>query len=178
MAAPPAEAERKVTVKIKEKFDFYGELERLPLRGVRRATAKRLHESVSTAAHVTHFDIAEVTELAAIRERFKAGREAEGVKLTYLPFIFKAVLAALRAHPLLNASLDDAGEEIIIKKYYNFGVAVDVPDGLIVPVVKGVEQKSIFELARDIQNLAEAAKSGPSTWPTSRGGRFRSPTWA
>ena len=171
-AAPPPEAEPKVVVKIKEKFDFYGELERLPLRGVRRATARRMHESVSTAAHVTHFDVADVTGLATIRERFKAQGEAKGVRLTYLPFIIKAILAALRAHPLLNATLDDAGEEIIIKKYYNFGIAVDVPDGLIVPVVKAVEQKTVFELAQDIRDLAEAARKRTLDLADLKGGTF------
>ena len=171
-AAPPAQGEPKVVVKIKEKFDFYGELERLPLRGVRRATARRMHESVSTAAHVTHFDTADVTELATIRERFRAQGEAKGVKLTYLPFILKAVLAALRTHPLLNASLDDAEEEIIVKKYYNFGIAVDVPDGLIVPVIKGVEQKNVFELAQDVRDLAEAAKKRTLDLADLKGGTF------
>ncbi len=171
-AAAPPKAEVKVAVKIKEKYDFYGELERLPLRGVRRATAKRMHESVSTAAHVTHFDAADVTELIAIRERYKSEAEAKGVKLTFLPFIIKAVLAALRAHPLFNASLDDAEEEIIVKKYYNFGIAVDVPDGLIVPVVKGVEQKSIYELAQDIRDLAEAAKKRTLDLADLKGGTF------
>ncbi len=171
-AARPAEAEPKIVVKIKEKFDFYGELERLPLRGVRRATAKRMHESVSTAAHVTHVDTADVTELAAIRDRFKVQAEGQGVKLTYLPFILKAVLAALRTHPLFNASLDDAEEEILVKKYYNFGIAVDVPEGLIVPVVKGVDQKTVFELARDIQDLAEAAKKRTLDLGDLKGGTF------
>ena len=169
--APPS-AEKKVAVKIKEKFDFYGELERIPLRGVRRATAKRMHEAVSTAAHVTHIDAADVTELMTFRERVKPEAEAKGVKVTYLPFIVKAVLAALKAHPLLNASLDDAEEEILVKKYYNFGIAVDVPDGLIVPVVKGVDQKTIFEIATDIQNLAEGAKQRRVDLADLKGGTF------
>jgi pyruvate dehydrogenase E2 component (dihydrolipoamide acetyltransferase) len=170
--APTGEAEKKVVVKIKEKYDFYGELQRIPLRGVRRATARRMRESVSNAAHVTHFDVADVTELAARRERSKAEAEKKGVKLTYLPFILKAVLAALKAHPLLNATLNDADEEIIVKKYYNFGVAVDVPDGLIVPVVKGVEQKNIFELAQDIRDLAEAARQRTLDLADLKGGTF------
>jgi pyruvate dehydrogenase E2 component (dihydrolipoamide acetyltransferase) len=170
-AAPPGE-EKKFAVKIKEKFDFYGELERIPLRGVRRATARRLHESVSTAAHVTHFDSADVTELVTIRERYKAEAEAKGAKLTYLPFIVKAVLAAVKIHPLLNASLDDAEEEIIVKKYYNFGIAVDVPDGLIVPVVKAVNQKTIFEIGADVQNLAEGAKKRTLDLADLKGGTF------
>jgi pyruvate dehydrogenase E2 component (dihydrolipoamide acetyltransferase) len=169
-AAPPAE--KKPALKIKEKFDFYGELERIPLRGVRRATAKRMHESVSTAAHVTHFDEADASELVKVRESLKKEAEDKGIRLTYLPFIVKAVLAALRLHPLLNATLDDAEEEIIIKKYYNFGIAVDVPDGLIVPVVKGVEQKTVIEIAQDIQDLAKAAKKRTVDLADLKGGTF------
>ncbi|MEW5901661.1 MAG: dihydrolipoamide acetyltransferase family protein [Acidobacteriota bacterium] len=170
-AAAPTE-EKKPAVRIKEKFDFYGELERVPLRGVRRATAKRMTESVSTAAHVTHFDEADATELARIRESLKGPAEEKGIKLTYLPFIVKAVLTALKAHPLLNATLDDQEEEIIVKKYYNFGIAVDVPDGLIVPVVKGVDQKPLLDIAAEIQTLAEAAKNRTVDLADLKGGTF------
>jgi pyruvate dehydrogenase E2 component (dihydrolipoamide acetyltransferase) len=170
-AAAPKE-EKKPAFKIKEKFDFYGELERIPLRGVRRATAKRMHESVSTAAHVTHFDEADVTELVKVRENLKAQAKEKGLKLTYLPFILKALLAAIKDHPLLNATLNDEDEEIVVKKYYNFGIAVDVPDGLIVPVVKGVDQKSIFDLAGEIQTLAEAAKKRSLDLADLKGGTF------
>jgi len=170
-AAAPKE-EKKPAFKIKEKFDFYGELERIPLRGVRRATARRMHESVSTAAHVTHFDEADVTELVKIRESLKVQATEKGVKLTYLPFIIKALLAAIKVHPLLNAMLNDEDEEIIVKKYYNFGIAVDVPDGLIVPVVKGVDQKSIFDLAGEIQTVAEAAKKRSLDLADLKGGTF------
>jgi pyruvate dehydrogenase E2 component (dihydrolipoamide acetyltransferase) len=172
-AAPAApKEEKKPAFKIKEKFDFYGELERIPLRGVRRATAKRMHESVSTAAHVTHFDEADVSELVKVRETLKAKAAEKGVRLTFLPFIVKAVLAAIKAHPLLNATLNDEDEEIIVKKYYNFGIAVDVPDGLIVPVVKGVDQKSLFDLAAEIQALAESAKKRSLNLADLKGGTF------
>jgi pyruvate dehydrogenase E2 component (dihydrolipoyllysine-residue acetyltransferase) len=171
-AAAIPKAEKKPAFKIKEKYDFYGELERIPLRGVRRATAKRMHESVSTAAHVTHFDEADVTELVKIREELKPRAAEKGVKLTYLPFIIKALLTALRAHPLLNATLNDEEEEIIVKKYYNFGIAVDVPDGLIVPVIKGIDQKSIYDLAAEIQALAEAAKKRTLDLADLKGGTF------
>ena len=171
-AAAAAPEEKKPAFKIKEKFDFYGELERIPLRGVRRATAKRMHQSVSTAAHVTHFDEADVTELVKIRESLKAQATEKGVKLTYLPFIIKALLAAIKDHPLINATLNDEDEEIIVKKYYNFGVAVDVPDGLIVPVAKGVDQKSIFDLAGEIQTVAEAAKKRSLDLADLKGGTF------
>lgn len=170
-AAGPKE-EKKPALRIKEKYDFYGELERIPLRGVRRATAKRMHQSVSTAAHVTHFGEADVTELVKLREELKPQAAEKGVKLTYLPFIIKALLAALQAHPLLNSTLSDEDEEIIVKKYYNFGIAVDVPDGLIVPVIKGVEQKSIFDLASEIETLAEAAKKRTLDLADLKGGTF------
>ncbi len=170
-AAVPKE-EKKRALKIKEKFDFYGELERIPLRGVRRATAKRMRESVSTAAHVTHFDEADVSELVKVRESMKTRAAEKGVKLTFLPFIVKAVLAALKAHPLLNATLHDEDGEIIVKKYFNFGIAVDVPDGLIVPVVKAIDQKSIFDLAGEIQVLAESAKKRTLNLADLKGGTF------
>ncbi len=170
MATP--EEEKRPAIKIKEKFDFYGELERIPLRGVRRATAKRMSQSVSTAAQVTHVDQAEATELDRVRKITKERATEKGIKMTYLPFIIKAVLAALQAHPLLNAALSTEEEEIIVKKYYNFGIAVDVPDGLIVPVVKGVDQKSIYEIAEDIQHLAEAARKRTVDLADLKGGTF------
>ncbi len=168
----PLAEEKRPAVKVKTKFDFYGNIDRIPLRGVRRATAKRMAESVSTAAHVTHFDEADVTELSKLRDQMKAEAEAKGIKLTYLPFVIKAVIAALGLHPMFNASLDDEEEEIIVKKYYNIGIAVDVPDGLIVPVVKAAEQKTLHELAQDIQSLAEAAKARTLDLADLKGGTF------
>ena len=111
--------------------------------------------------------------------RLKPEAEAQGLKLTYLPFIVKAVVEALKRHPMLNSSLDDEEEEIIVKKYYNIGIAVDVPDGLIVPVVKGADVKTVFELAaRSSRAWPRRPGSGRSTWPTSRGERSPSPTSA
>jgi pyruvate dehydrogenase E2 component (dihydrolipoamide acetyltransferase) len=164
--------EKEPKPEVEAKFDIYGSIERIPLRGVRRATAKRMAESVSKAAHVTHFDEADVTDLAKIREKMKKEAEEKGVKLTYLPFFVKAVIAALKLHPLLNASLDEESEEIIIKKYYNIGIAVDVPDGLIVPVVKAADQKSLMEIAEEIQRLAEAAKARTVDLADLKGGTF------
>ncbi len=134
--------EKKPALKIKSKYDFYGILERIPLRGVRRATAKKMAESVATAAHVTHFDEADVTRLVELRSELMPQAKKRKTKLTYLPFVVKAVIEALKLHPTLNASLDDEEQEIIVKKYYNIGIAVDVPDGLIVPVIKAADQKS------------------------------------
>jgi pyruvate dehydrogenase E2 component (dihydrolipoamide acetyltransferase) len=162
----------KAVPKVKAKFDLYGPLERIPLRGIRRATAKRMRESVSTAAHVTHFDEADATALVRLRETMLPEAEAKGVKLTYLPFIVKALIAALRLHPTLNASLDDEEEEIVVKRYYNIGIAVDVPDGLIVPVVKMADQKTVFDIAAEIKTLAEAARGRSLDLADLKGGTF------
>jgi len=169
--AKPAEAP-KPAFKIKPKFDFYGSLERLPLRGIRRATAKHMRESLDHAAHVTHVDEADASPLAALREKLKAGAESREIKLTYLPLIVKAVVEALKLHPMLNSSLDEEGGEIIVKKYYNIGIAVDVPDGLIVPVVKMAEQKSVLEIAAEIRDLAQAARDRKLDLGDLKGGTF------
>ena len=162
----------KVEVKIKAKFDFYGPLERIPLRGVRRATAKRLSESIHKAVHVTHRDEADAAALVAARDRMKDEAEAKGIKLTYLPFIVRAVVEALKAHPMLNSTIDEESDEIVVRKYYNIGIAVDVPDGLIVPVVKAADDKSILEIAADIRDLAEAARNRTVDLADLKGGTF------
>lgn len=162
----------KPTPKVKAKFDLFGTLERIPLRGIRRATAKRMRESVSTAAHVTHFDEADASALFRLRESMLAEAEAKAVKLTFLPYIVKALIAALKLHPMLNASLDDEEEEIVVKKYYNIGIAVDVPDGLIVPVVKMADQKTVFDIAAEIKALADAARSRSLDLADLKGGTF------
>jgi pyruvate dehydrogenase E2 component (dihydrolipoamide acetyltransferase) len=160
------------TPRIKSKFDFYGTIRRIPLRGVRRATARRMVQSITTAAHVTHMDEADVSELAKIRQDLKPKALEQDVKLTYLPFIIKAVIEALRLHPMLNATLDDEEEEILVKEYYNIGIAVDVPDGLIVPVIKLAEHKSLFGLAKEIQTLAGSARDRKLDLADLRGGTF------
>src|SRR3989344_643333 len=134
----------KQEVKITKKYDFYGYVERVPLKGVRKSIAKKMVESVSKAVHVTHFDEADVSRLWHVREREKKIAEMQGVKLTFLPFIIKAVIAGLKKHPGLNSSMDEESEEIIYKKYYNIGIAVDTEDGLIVPVIKNAQDKSIL----------------------------------
>ncbi|MGZ7046267.1 MAG: dihydrolipoamide acetyltransferase family protein, partial [Candidatus Aminicenantales bacterium] len=171
-AAKEKPPEKKREIKVKSKYDFYGILERIPLRGVRRATAKHMRESLDKAAHVTHCDEADATKLVALRDAMKPEAEAKGVKLTYLPFIVKAVVEALKLHPTFNAILDEEEQEIVVKKYYNIGIAVDVPDGLIVPVVKMAEQKSVFDIAEEIQNLAKAAKERTLDLADLKGGTF------
>ena len=160
------------TPRIKSKFDFYGTIRRIPLRGIRRATARRMVQSITTAAHVTHIDEADVSELVKIREELKPKALEQDVKLTYLPFIIKGVIEALRLHPMLNATMDDEEEEILVKKYYNIGIAVDVPDGLIVPVIKLAEHKTLFGLAKEIQTLAGSARDRKLDLADLKGGTF------
>jgi pyruvate dehydrogenase E2 component (dihydrolipoyllysine-residue acetyltransferase) len=171
-AAKPAPEAPRPAFKIKPKYDFYGSVERVPLRGVRRATAKRMRESVDHAVHVTHCDEADATKLELLRQRLKKAAEVKGVNLTYLPIIVKALVEALKLHPMLNATLDEAEDEIIVKGYYNIGIAVDVPDGLIVPVVKMADDKSVFDIGLEIQNLAMAARDRKLDLADLKGGTF------
>jgi pyruvate dehydrogenase E2 component (dihydrolipoamide acetyltransferase) len=166
----PVEEARKPT-KVK-KYDFYGYIERIPLRGVRRSIAKAMVKSKFTAPHVTAMDEADVTELWKIREKEKKVAESKGIKLTILPFLIKAVIAGLTQHPYLNATLDDENEEIILKKYFNIGLATDTPEGLMVPVVKNAKEKSIFELAQEMAQLAEKARNRTIDLADLKGGTF------
>lgn len=146
--------------------------ERIPLRGLRRTIAERMVKSMYTAPHVTHMDEVDVTELVALRRRAKESAEARGVKLTYLPFIAKALIAALREFPYLNATIDDERQEIVIKRYYNIGIATDTDDGLIVPVIKHADRKSILQIAAEIEYLADRARQRKSELDDLRGGTF------
>ena len=169
--AREAVPEKKPAVKVTRKYDLYGYIERVPLRGIRRATARKMTEALRIP-HVTHMDEADVTELVELREKVKKEVAHLGVKVTYLPFIIKAVIEGLKAHPYLNAAMSEDGEEIILKKYYNIGIAVDIEDGLIVPVIKGADQKSIVELAKEITRLAALARERKLDLAELKGGTF------
>jgi pyruvate dehydrogenase E2 component (dihydrolipoamide acetyltransferase) len=172
-----AEAKAKPAEEVKEvkkvkKYDLYGYVDRIPLRGVRRSIAKAMVKSKYTAPHVSAMDEADVTELWQIREKEKKVAESKGIRLTILPFIIKAVIAGLTEHPYLNATLDDENEEIILKKYFNIGLATDTPEGLMVPVVKNAKEKSIFELAKELTQLAEKARNRTIDLADLKGGTF------
>ena len=172
---PPSKegVKEKKKLKKKPKFDMYGWVDRRPLRGLRRTIAKNLIESQTRTAAVTTMDMADVTDLVALRNEHKTIAQAErGVKLTFMPFIMKAVVEALREYPILNSSVDDENEEIVIKKYFNIGIAVATEDGLIVPVVKGVDQKSIYDLAEEVQKLASQAQERKLDLGDLKGGTF------
>jgi pyruvate dehydrogenase E2 component (dihydrolipoyllysine-residue acetyltransferase) len=138
--------------------DAYGLVEKIPLRGIRRTVAKRMAEASKRVAEVTIWEDADITELEQVRARERKVAEEKGVKLTYLPFLIKAVIPALNAHPSFNASLDEAAEAIILKKYFNIGIAVDTTDGLIVFVIKDADKKNILDLAKETATLAEKAR--------------------
>jgi pyruvate dehydrogenase E2 component (dihydrolipoyllysine-residue acetyltransferase) len=138
--------------------DAYGLVEKIPLRGIRRTVAKRMAEASKRVAEVTIWEDADITELEQVRARERKVAEEKGVKLTYLPFLIKAVIPALNAHPSFNASLDEATEAIILKKYFNIGIAVDTTDGLIVFVIKNADKKNILDLAKETATLAEKAR--------------------
>ena len=134
--------------------------ERVPLRGIRRKVAEHMLKSKNATAQVTHVDEVDMTEVVQLRERANASAEKRGVKLTYLPFVIKALIPALKQYPYLNSSFDDEKEEIVLKKYYNIGIATDTESGLVVPVVKDAEHKSITQLAIEIATLSEKAHAG------------------
>ncbi|GIW25618.1 dihydrolipoamide acetyltransferase family protein [Meiothermus sp.] len=133
---------------------------RVPLRGLRRAIASQMVASHLYTVRTLSVDEADLTELVALRERLKPEAEAQGVKLSYLPFIFKAIAVALKKFPALNSSLDEARQEVVLKHYIHIGMAVAAENGLIVPVVRDVDRKSLLQLAREINDLAERARSG------------------
>ncbi|AST92212.1 MULTISPECIES: dihydrolipoamide acetyltransferase family protein [Sutcliffiella] len=130
------------------------------MSGIRRAIAKAMVNSKHTAPHVTLMDEIDVTELVAHRKKFKGVAADKGVKLTYLPYVVKALTSALREFPALNTSLDDATDEIVHKHYYNIGIAADTDKGLLVPVVKEADRKSIFTISNEINELAVKARDG------------------
>jgi pyruvate dehydrogenase E2 component (dihydrolipoamide acetyltransferase) len=130
------------------------------MSGIRKAIAKAMVNSKHTAPHVTLMDEIDVTKLVAHRKNFKEVAAAKGIKLTFLPYVVKALTSALREYPALNTSLDDATSEIIHKHYYNIGIAADTEKGLLVPVVKDADRKSVFSISNEINELAGKARDG------------------
>ena len=136
-----------------------GPVERIPITHLRQVIARSMRESKQTAAHVTHVDEADVTALYELYTQMKpAIQERSGVRFTLLPLFVKALVAALKRHPLLNAEADEDNGVILLKRFYNIGIAVDTPEGLIVPVIKNVDRKDMITLASEIADKAERAR--------------------
>ena len=129
-----------------------------PIRGMRKKIMEKMRLSKDKAAHFTYVEEADATELVKLRTQAKAIAEKQGIKLTYLPFILKAMVAALKQHPRLNSTVDEAANEIITHHTFNISLSVQTEDGLTVPVVKHVEQKTIFELAKEIADIVDRAR--------------------
>jgi pyruvate dehydrogenase E2 component (dihydrolipoamide acetyltransferase) len=150
-----------------------GPIERVPIRGIRRVISERMSASVHTAAHFTYVEEVEVSELIRLRDRMaKHIERSGGPKLSYLPFIVKAVVEGLRAYPWMNARMNDAQGELEVYRSYHIGIATATPEGLIVPVLHSAEKMSLKELARSIQALSEKAREGKLTLPEISGGTF------
>jgi len=146
--------------------------QREPYRGVRKTIGKAMENSKYTAPHVTHHDEVDVTELVEAREELKGVAEERGIRLTYMPFVMKAVTAALKDFPYVNASLDEENEEIVKKNYYNIGVATATDAGLMVPVVDDVDGKSLLQVASDTNELVQKARERTISPDEMRGGTF------
>ncbi|MFM8979196.1 MAG: dihydrolipoamide acetyltransferase family protein [Planctomycetia bacterium] len=145
---------------------------RVPLRGLRGKIAEQMLRSKQHAPHFTYVDECDMTEVVRLREAAKPAAEARGVKLTFLPFIMKALVVALRKYPAINALVDDTKGEYVLKRDINVGLATDTEDGLTVPVVKGVDRRSILEIAGEIQRLTEAARARKVALEDLKGGTF------
>ncbi|WP_135551682.1 dihydrolipoamide acetyltransferase family protein [Paenibacillus cymbidii] len=143
--------------------------ERVPFKGIRKAIAAAMVKSMYTAPHVTLMDEVDVTRLVALREKAKPLAEQKGVKLTYLPFVVKALVAAARSFPIVNAALDEERGEVVYKKYYDIGIATDTENGLIVPVVKDADRRNIWSIASAIKDLAARGRDGKLTAQEMRG---------
>lgn len=153
-------------------FSYWGDVETVPLQATRRAIARKMTLSWSQIPHVSHQEQADVTELEKIRQKNKAEVEEHGGRLTLTIFAVKAAFAALEAFPRFNASLDAAQENIILKKYYNLGVATDTERGLLVPVIRDVGKKSMLDLAIELPQLTEKARQGRVNRDEITGGTF------
>ncbi|WP_042356396.1 dihydrolipoamide acetyltransferase family protein [Bacillus rubiinfantis] len=140
------------------------------LSGIRKAIAKAMVNSKHTAPHVTLMDEVDVTKLVAHRKKFKEVAAQKGIKLTFLPYVVKALTSALREYPVLNTSIDDEAGEIVHKHYYNIGIAADTERGLLVPVVKDADRKSVFTISQEINELADKARSGKLAADEMKGG--------
>jgi pyruvate dehydrogenase E2 component (dihydrolipoamide acetyltransferase) len=139
-------------------FTQFGEIETRPLSRIKKLSGASLHRSWLNVPHVTQFDEADITQLEQFRQDLAAEGNPRNLKITLLTFLLKATVAALREFPEFNASLDASKENLILKKYYHIGVAVDTLEGLVVPVIKNVDQKGLFELAANLTELSQKAR--------------------
>ena len=157
-----------------ERVDFskWGEISKKPMSTLRKVIARRMTENWNAIPHVTQFDEADITALLELRKKFAPAYEAKGTRLTLTSFALKAVAATLKKHPIFNSSLDEAAEEIVLKEYVHLGLAVDTDAGLIVPVIRDADRKSLLELSKDIEEFAKKARDRKVSGDELKGGTF------
>ena len=153
-------------------FSQWGQIEIQKLTRIKRITGQRLQQAWQSIPHVTQFDEADITELDAYRKELKTEVAKQGVKITFLPFLMKAVAIVLKEMPEFNSSLDHTGQNLVLKNYYHLGIAVDTPNGLTVPVVRDVDQKSIFDLSEELMDLSSRARNKKLKPDEMKGGTF------
>jgi pyruvate dehydrogenase E2 component (dihydrolipoamide acetyltransferase) len=153
-------------------FAKFGPVELKPLSRIKKLSGANLHRNWISIPHVTQFDAADITELEAFRKESGAASEKQGFKLTMLAFMIKACITALRQYPEFNASLDRGGENLVLKRYFHIGVAVDTPDGLVVPVIRDADRKGVYDLARELADLSKLARDRKLKPGDMQGGTF------
>jgi pyruvate dehydrogenase E2 component (dihydrolipoamide acetyltransferase) len=153
-------------------FSQWGPILKKPVTQLRKVIARRMSESWNTVARVTQFDDIDFTRVGELRKKFAPDYEKKGVKLTLTPFVLKAVASTLKAHPIFNSSLDEVANEIILKEYIHLGIAVDTDQGLMVPVIRDVDKKSLLDLAKELEQLAAKARDRKITADEMKGGTF------
>lgn len=159
---------------VAESIDFsqWGEVTKKPMTPLRKVISRRMVENWNAIPHVTQFDEVDVSVMTDLRKKFAPAYEKQGAKLTMTPLILKAVANALKAHPIFNSSIDEAAEEIVLKSYYHLGIAVDTDAGLIVPVLRNVDKKSVLELSKELEELAKKARDRKVSGEDLKGGTF------
>ena len=160
VAAPESSGAAGIPPVPAQDYSKFGDVEEVALSRIRRAAARNLHRSWLNVPHVTQFDEADITDLEAFRKERKEEAAAQGVKLTPLAFFMKATVRALQEYPEVNSSLSADGEKLIVKKYFHLGIAVDTPDGLVVPVIRDVDRKGVYDLARELDEISQRAREG------------------
>jgi pyruvate dehydrogenase E2 component (dihydrolipoamide acetyltransferase) len=175
-AAKPATAAASTTpakpAPVQIDFSQWGPIVKKPVTQLRKVIARRMAESWDSVVRVTQFDDIDFTRIGELRKKFAADYEKKGVKLTLTPFVLKAVSETLKKHPIFNSSLDEVAGEIIIKEYIHLGIAVDTDQGLMVPVIRDVDKKSLLELAKELESLAAKARDRKITADEMKGGTF------
>ncbi len=166
-AAPPAKPPAART-----DFATWGPVTRQPFSALRQTVARRMTESWTTIPHVTQFDEADITDLLALKQQFDAAYAQRGAKLTLTALLLKPLVATLKAHPKFNVSLDEAAQEVVVKAYYHIGIAVDTDAGLLVPVLRDVDKKSVLQLAKELDALAEKTRQRKVTAEEMQGSTF------